>query len=352
MRTCRGMARQLLVLSLTAGLLGGCSKRQSTDGTGSASALKPEEKIRIGFLVKRPEEAWFQQEWKSAQQAADRDGFDLIKIGVPDGEKLLAAIDNLAAQGARGFVVCTPDVRLGPATVAKARNWKMKIVAVDDQFIGPDGQPMRDVPFMGMAGRKIGESVGAAISAEMKKRGWRFEDTGAAEITFDELETCRERNDGAIASLTAAGFPASRIYKAPQKTTDVPGAFDAANVLLTQHAGMKHWIAFGANDEAVLGAVRAMEGQGFGADNVIAVGIGGDTVLTDLGKEKPTGVVGSILCSSRRHGYETAAMLYRWIKTGEQPPLETLTTGALITRENFRRVIAEQENMYPPAIPR
>jgi hypothetical protein len=41
-----------------------------------------------GFIVKQPEEPWFQLEWKFANQAANEFGFELIKIGAPDGAKL------------------------------------------------------------------------------------------------------------------------------------------------------------------------------------------------------------------------------------------------------------------------
>ncbi|MBN1411326.1 MAG: hypothetical protein JW969_10825, partial [Spirochaetales bacterium] len=30
----------------------------------------PDKKIKIGFLVKQPEESWFQKEWEFAEQAA------------------------------------------------------------------------------------------------------------------------------------------------------------------------------------------------------------------------------------------------------------------------------------------
>lgn len=72
---------------------------------GSVAVLAAPEKVKIGFLVKMPEELWFQNEWKFAQQAADEYGFELIKIGTPDGPTTLTAIDNLAAQGAQGFVL-------------------------------------------------------------------------------------------------------------------------------------------------------------------------------------------------------------------------------------------------------
>jgi len=318
----------------TAVLAAGCA-------SGTPSGQAGAQDVRIGFLVKMPEEPWFQNEWRFAQQAADKYGFQLIKLGTPDAEKVLAAIDNLAAQGAQGFVICTPDVRLGPAIVAKAGQHHMKVFSVDDQFVGSDGKFM-DVHHMGISAREIGRMVGRALWDEMQKRGWTIDQTGAIAVTFEELDTARERTDGAIEALTAAGFPKERIFQSAQKTTDVPGAFDAANVCLTQHGDVKHWLAFGLNDEAVLGAVRATEGRGFAADDVIGVGIGGDTGLVDFRKEKPTGFFASVLISPQRHGFETAESMYKWIAEGVEPPKLTLTSGTLITRQTYEKIMREQ----------
>jgi L-arabinose transport system substrate-binding protein len=166
-----------------------CSKKKSDD-TGTPA------KIKIGFLVKQPEEPWFQIEWKFAEQAANDHGFELIKIGAPDGEKTLAAIDNLAANGAKGFVICTPVVRLGPAIKNKADSYAMKFIAVDDQFAGPDGAFMADVHYLGLSPRKIGENVGRKLYEEMQRRGWPTEGTAACASTFEELDTAKQRTDG------------------------------------------------------------------------------------------------------------------------------------------------------------
>ncbi|WP_047882801.1 substrate-binding domain-containing protein, partial [Pseudomonas sp. ARP3] len=96
--------------------------------------------VKIGFLVKQAEEPWFQTEWAFAEKAAKDKGFELIKIAVPDGEKTLSAIDSLAANGAKGFVICPPDVSLGPAIVAKAKLNDMKVMAVDDRFVDAKGK--------------------------------------------------------------------------------------------------------------------------------------------------------------------------------------------------------------------
>lgn len=315
--------------------LAACGKQAATPAANPAAPAR----IKLGFLVKQPEEPWFQYEWKGAEAVGAKYGFEVIKMGVPDGEKTLTAIDSLAANGAQGFVICTPDVRLGPAIYAKAKAAGLKVITVDDRFVGADGRFLEEVPYLGMSASKIGALSGATLAAEMQRRGWAAADTAACIVTFEELDTARERTDGVIGALKAAGFPPERIFKAPQKTTDIPGSFDAANALLAQKTGVKHWLVAGMNDSATLGAVRATEGNGYQAPDVIGVGINGTDCLDELRKPAATGFYGSIYVSAPSEGAATTELLYFWVKDGKVPPPDTRTGGQLITRENFARVL-------------
>ncbi|QEE43710.1 arabinose ABC transporter substrate-binding protein (plasmid) [Rhizobium sp. WL3] len=298
--------------------------------------------IKIGFIVKQPEEPWFQDEWKFADQAAAEKGFTLVKIGAEDGEKVQSAIDNLAAQGAQGFIVCTPDVNLGPGIVAKAMANDLKLMTVDDRLVGADGNPLEDVVHMGISASKIGETVGQALADEIKTRGWDMKDVGAIRVSYDQLPTAVDRVEGAIAALKAAGFPAENIYDAPQSKTDTEAALNAATTVLNKHAEVKHWIAFGLNDEAVLGAVRATESVGIPAENVIGIGIGGaESAINEFKKPTPTGFFGTVIISPKRHGYETALNMYEWIANGKEPEKLTLTAGALALRSDYEAVRTE-----------
>lgn len=329
-----GVLSVLVLLAATACRKGGSSGTNGSQGTGP---------IKIGFLIKQPEEPWFQTEWKFAQKAADENKFQLIKIGTPDGEKTLAAIDNLAAQGAKGFVICTPDTRLGPAIVAKAQAADLRFMTVDDQFIGPDGKIMADVPHLGMSPGDIGHQAGELELAEMKRRGWSPADTAACVSSFEELDTAKQRTDGAQRALTEGGFPKDKIYKAPNKTTDLPGSFDAVNVCLTQHPEVKHWLIVGMNDNAVLGGVRATEGRGFSAADVIGIGINGTDCASEFEKAQPTGFFGSLLLSPNKHGYETTMLVYHWVKDGTAPPKETyIKTATFINRDNWKDELGRQ----------
>jgi L-arabinose transport system substrate-binding protein len=329
-----------LILSLASALYGlGCEKSDSATTQGSSGGG---ERVKIGFVVKDPTEPWFQNEWRFAQMAADEKGFDLVKIGATDGNQAMGAIDNLAAQGASGLVICTPDTKLGPSLKAKADEHNLKLLSVDDQFLDADGKPMAEVHHVGISARNIGKAVGTALAEQMKTRGWKPAETGLCVVTYDQLETARERTDGATEALLAAGFPKDRVFKAPQKTNDTPGAHAAVDVLLTQQPGVKNWLVCGLNDNAVLGAVRAMEERGFKAANVCGIGINGTDCLDEFRKSEPTGFYASVLLTPRRHGYETAAMMHEWVTAGKEPPKVTYTDGILITRETYEKIMKEQ----------
>ncbi len=328
-----GMRAAVGAAALAAMLFCGCGNGKSPADAGH---------VKIGFLVKQPDEPWFQNEWKFAQQCADSFGFTLIKIGATDGEKVLSAIDNLAAQGVGGFVICAPDVRLGSAIVGRARAQGLKVMSVDDRLVGSDGRYITEVPHLGISASEIGKTVGRALAAEMAVRGWDTAGTAVCAVTWEELQTTRERTDGAIGALVTAGFPEARVFKAPQRVADIPGAFDAVNAMLVQHPEIRRWLICGNNDNAVLGAVRAMEGRGYDAASVIGIGINGTDCIVEFEKDKPTGFFASILLSPKQHGFDTAAMMYRWIKDGAEPPGETYTAGILITRKTFREILSSQ----------
>ena len=151
-----------LVLAICFMLLSGALfANGAQEGAGSS------DEVKIGFLVKMPEEPWFQNEWKFAQEAGGEFGFKVLEIGTPDGEKVLSAIDNIAAQGAQGFVICTPDVKLGPAIMAKAKANGLKVMSVDDRFVGANGNPMEEVPHMGISAYEIGKQVGYTLKEQM-----------------------------------------------------------------------------------------------------------------------------------------------------------------------------------------
>jgi ABC-type sugar transport system substrate-binding protein len=308
-----------------------------------AGCARRDGRVRIGFLVKQPEEQWFQDEWRFAGLAARDHGFDLVRIGAEDGERVLAAIDNLYAQYAQGFVICTPDPKLGTAIRLRADANRLKFISVDDRLIGPDGQPIASAPYVGISATAIGAMAGREAVMEAQRRGWDLARTGVLRIAYDSLETGRARTEGGAKAAVALGIRPEHVFDAPQKTTDTEGGFTAADPVLIQQQQTRQWIILGLNDEAVLGGVRASEGLGLGPDSVIGVGIGGSgAAKAEFSKPHPTGFHASVLLSPRAHGYDTSVMLYRWITQGIRPPLVTYTSGKMMDRGNYRALLAAE----------
>ena len=319
-----------------------CCAAVAVSALSLGGLLQAAEAVKIGFLVKQAEEPWFQTEWAFAEKAGKEHGFTVIKIAVPDGEKTLSAIDSLAANGAKGFVICPPDVSLGPAIVAKAKANGLKVIAVDDRFVDAKGYFMEDVPCLGMAAFEVAQKQGAAMAAEAKKRGWDWKDTYAVINTFNELDTGKKRTDGSVKSLEDAGFPKDHILFTAAKTLDVPGSMDATNSALVKlPSGAKNLIIGGMNDNTVLGGVRATETAGFAAANVIGIGINGTDAIGEL-KKADSGFFGSMLPSPHIEGYNTALMMYEWVTKGTEPPKYTaMDEVTLITRENFKQELTK-----------
>lgn len=152
---------------------------------------------------------------------------------------------------------------------------QLKVMSLDDRLVGPDGKPIASIPHLGIDGAKIGYQVGEAIAAETAARGWNLAETNFLRVTYDSLQTARNRTDGARDALLRAGAEPARIFDAPMQTTDTEGGFNAANPVLTRQSNATRWAILGMNDDTVLGAVRASEGHDRDAASVIAVGING-----------------------------------------------------------------------------
>ncbi len=321
----------------------GCKGGDTATGTGSTGTVATKPEIVIGFLVKSATEPWFQTEWQFAREAAAKYGVKLETLEVKDATEVESAINTLGVKGAQGVIICTPDQKLGISIVKWCADKKLKLMTVDDRLVDAEGQPLTDVPHLGISATNIGKLVGQTLVDEMKKRNWKMTEVGAIAIAYDTLETARQRVDGTISVLTAAGFPNGNIRRMPWGTSaDIPTAMNTANTALTQSPNIKKWIAFSSNDDGVLGVVRAASARGFGADSVIGVGINGTTAKDDFMKTEPTGMFGSVLLSARTHGFNTVEMMYKWITEGKEPPKETFTEGSLITRENFKAKLEEE----------
>ncbi len=314
----------------------------ATSLVAMATGAIAEEKKKIGFIVKQPEAGWFQDEWRFAEVAAKEKGFDLIKIGAQDGQKLMSALDNLGTQNADGVIVCVPNVKLGPAVVASAKRNGLKLMSVDDRLVDGNGEPIEDVVHMGISAYNIGREVGQALLDEIKARGWNTEEVAVMALTYKQLPTAFERSQGATDVLMENNYPKQNIFDTPHRLDNTEQAFNAANSLITQKGNYKKWVVYGMNDQVVIGGVRALEGNGISADNIIGIGINGtEEAINEFRKPIQTGFYGTVILSAKAHGYQTSINMYNWVANGIEPEKLIYTSGHLATRANYEQVRAD-----------
>ena len=326
-------------------LLGGCTPPPSetkTDTTKPSTNVAAKD-VKIGFIVKSLSDTWFPVEIAFAKKEADKLGCTLLSQEAKTGEAVLSTIDSMAAQGAKGIIICSPETQLGPAIEAKCKEKGLKLMSVDDQLVA-DGKPMDAVPHLGISAEKIGNLVGTTIADEAKKRGWNMAEVGAIAVLKEDLETARQRVNGAKAELTKAGLPEANFFVAPWLgAVDVASANDAANIVLTQHGQIKKWVCLSSNDDGTMGAVRAVESHKIPVTDIIGVGInGGPPVKEEFDSGKATGLFGSILLSPSQHGGQTVQMMFDWLTKGTEPQKVTLTSGTAITRANYKEAMAKE----------
>ena len=331
---------------LTAGLfLGGCTPPPSetkTEPTKTTAKVDMKD-VTIGFIVKSMSDTWFPVESGFAKKEADKLGVKLLVQEAKTGDSVISTIDAMAAQGAKGIIICSPETQLGPAIKAECDAKGLKLMSVDDQLV-QDGKPMADIPHLGISATEIGALVGTTMVDEAKKRGWNLAEVGAIAVLKEDLETARQRVDGAKGELTKAGLPAANFFIAPWKgSVDIASANDAANIVLTQHAGIKKWVCLSSNDDGMMGAVRAVESHGIPVTDIIGVGInGGPPIQKEFETGKPSGVFASILLSPSTHGGKTVDMMVDWLTKGVEPPKATYTSGTAITRDNYKEAMAKE----------
>lgn len=308
--------------------------------------------VRIGFLVQQARQPDCQDEWRFAEQAAQDKGVALLKVALAPGAALRAAVQALSAQGAQGLIVCGPEGALGGTLLRSAGNGGLKVMAMNEaapDSAAPAPAAPPNVARMRASDYQVGLQVGQALVREIRARGWSMAEIGALRLSQDQAPSARERCRGVATILRAAGLPPANMVDAPVGKGEGDGdavytaAFHAADAALAARPErLRHWLAFGMNDDIVLGAVRAAEKHGLHGDGLIGIGIGGGKpALDEFSRPVPTGFFGTILIGPRRDGYESTLLMMKWIKEDHVPPDFRLGGGTLMTRTNLASLRAQ-----------
>ena len=201
--------------------------------------------------------------------------------------------------------------------MAKANSMDLKVITVDDQFVNAKGQA-HGASAPGDDGRHQDWRASGVRSStrRCKARQWDVKATGVLAITADELDTARRRVERLPGALKAASFPAAQIFSAPPRATTFRGRWMPPTPCWCS-TRVKNWLIVGMNDNTVLGGVRATEGQGFKAENVIGIGISRVDAVNELSSPAPL-ASSAPCCPARTYTATEHQMLHDWVVNGAE----------------------------------
>lgn len=300
---------------------------------GIAGAATAED-IRIGYINKMGDHPWFVAEVEGARAAAEEAGASFTVQDVQfNADLAITALDTMIGDGVDGIAIVVPDRGIGPVVAARAAEAGIKLVAVDDDIYHQDGTK---VPFVGLDSYNIGQAVGVELARQFEASGWSADSVMLASIEDRKADTCMQRNKGAEDALlaTAAGLSEDQIVRVAYDNTMV-NAIDVMTTTLTANPQVQNWIFYSCNDDGVLGAARALENSGYGADQGIGIGIDGSRACDAFGNGRESTFRGTMWFNAANHGKDAVNLLIDAIRNGTEMPENTFSQPELVNMDNF-----------------
>lgn len=310
--------------------------------TGCMTAGAEEDKLVVYGIYKAGDQTWFIDEGEAAKAAVEEAGGEFIYVDAKmNPEEYLKAIDNAIANNASGIVTCIPDQTMSQATVDKAEEAGIPIVAADDALQDTDGNKL--APWVGINAYVIGEANGEwlanyAIENELVGK----EEVGLLIMTMDTVSSCVPRAEGELAKFTelVPDFDEANIFKADYDGTTEKGNTAAAAVI-TANPQITTWLVTGANEEGTIGAVRALESAGLDADACV-VGLGAYMAKDEWNNKGAEGTCmkAAAYFSSLQVGEGSVNVLLDLIN-GEEPEMETAVDAIVVTPDTYKDVMGK-----------
>lgn len=294
-------------------------------------------KLIVYGIYKSGDQTWFLNEGAAAKETVEAAGGEFFYVDVQtDGQKELDAINTAIANNADGIVTCTPDQTMSQNIVNLCEEAGVPVVACDDA-LEVDGKKI--APWVGISGYVIGQSIGEWVADYIEKNNLADDPSvGLLMMCMPTVSSCVPRTEGEQAALEAK-FPALVADSNRFFTVDYDGTTEKGNTTATDmfaaHPEITSWIIFGANEEGVIGAVRALETAGLDA-NSCAVGMG--AYLAPAEYEKGTALKAAPYFSDKAIGQGSVNTLFDLID-GKSVELETAVPAEMTTPENYKEIL-------------
>jgi L-arabinose transport system substrate-binding protein len=310
-------------------------------GGGNTTSGTPQN-VKIAFLTKHLDNPWFVSETGGAKDLAATLGVKLTVQDLQfDANLALTAVDTVIGTGTKGIIIVVPDQKIGPSVISKATAAKVPIMAVDDTIKDQSGTP---APFVGFDAPKLGDQVGGAVADLYTKAGWAGDSSKvvrAVSIEQNTLSVCSQRTDASTAAFLqkAPSFGSQNVLHIPYDGT-LNGSLNVMSTVITAHSNVTNWLFWSCNDDGVLGGIRALENHGVPSSRAIGVGLGGNLTCGEFNKSQVTAFAATTYVNSANEGKAALQEMYDKIVHNKAIPVSTLVPATLVTRDNFKQVMA------------
>ena len=273
-------------------------------------------KLIVYGIYKAGDQTWFINEGDAARKTVEEAGGEFFyEDCLMDGSKMLDAIDRAYSNNADGIVICVPDQTMSQNVVDKCAEY-------------------------GIAGYDIGSSCAEWLCDYMAEKGFAEDETcGVLIMTMSTVSSCVPRTDGEYDVLSAR-FPEfadnanGRLFYADYDGTTEKGNTAAAAVI-TGNPQITKWMVMGANEEGIIGCVRALETNGVDAESA-CVGMGAYMVVEEY--EKGSCLRAAPYFSDVAIGTYSVNTLFDLID-GNEVQMETAVPAEITTPENYHEIL-------------
>ena len=323
--------KKILALVLAAMMLiGGCAMAEAAhDKNGDG-------KLVVYGIYKSGDQEWFLNEGEAARKTVEETGGEYFYVDVAlEDQKMLDAIDQAYANGADGIVTCTPDQTMSQNVVDKCAEYGIAVVAADDA-LEMNGEKI--APWVGIAGYDIGSSCAQWLCDYIEQNNLADDpECGVLIMTMSTVSSCVPRTDGEYAVLSQRFLQfeeGGRLFYADYDGTTEKGNVNAA-AIITGNPQITKWMVMGANEEGIIGAVRALETAGVDA-NSACVGMGAYMAAEEY--EKGSCLRAAPYFSDVAIGTYSVNTLFDVID-GNDVAMETAVPAEITTPENYHDIL-------------
>lgn len=325
----RGM-KAVAAISLPIMLAGTLAACGGSDSAGSASGGG--DKIKLVYIQKQGDQQYFVDEANGAKEAAKAAGAEVTVVNVgDDANKAINEVDSAISLGVDGIIIVVPDAKVGPAVMKAAADAKIPLLASDDAIADGGGKA---APFVGFDGTSMGEKVGEKAAELFKAAGWSADDTKIIRVSKEDLPTCEQRNEGALAKFKEITGASPDVIKIGSDASNIDSQ-DKTTAALASAGKPKHWVVWGCNDESETGAVTALQNADVSPDDIIGVGLGAYLTCKDWKAGTESGNKAALYISGVEVGKAAVNAVVKSIKDKTPLPPTSIADTKIVDPDTY-----------------